>query len=88
MFPQTGSSALFINLSEAEQELVTGGAFTESQTIDYTETQYSNKSPEDPTGETKHLQEVIGEPSVLNGFLLFNPLLSDLFKLEGVGDLL
>ena len=44
MFPQTGSSALFMNLSEDQQEFVTGGAFTESQMIDYTETHYSKKA--------------------------------------------
>lgn len=88
MFPQTGSSALFMNLSEDQQEFVTGGAFTESQTIDYTKTQYFKKSPEDPNGETRYLQELTGAPGVLNGLFLLNPLLSDLFRLNGGGDLL
>lgn len=81
-------SAFFIDLSEEEQEFVTGGVSSEPQTLNYTETQYSKKSPEDPNGETKHLQEVTGDPGVLNGFFLLNPFLSDIFRLEGGGDLL
>ncbi len=87
MLPQTGSSALFINLSEDQQEFVTGGAFTKSQTIDYTETHYSKKRPEDPNSETRQLQELTGY-GVFNGFVLLNPSLSDLFRLNGGGDLL
>lgn len=81
-------SAIFTDLSEKEQEFVTGGVSSEPQTLNYTETQYSKKSPEDPNSETRHLQEVTGDPSVLNGFFLLSPLLSGFFRLEGGGDLL
>lgn len=88
MLSQTPPSALFMDLSEEQQEFVTGGASSEPQTFEYTETHYSQKSPEEPKGETKHLQGATGDPSVLNGFFFLTPLLSDLLKLEGGGDLL
>lgn len=88
MLSQTPPSDLFMNLSDEQQEFVTGGASKESQTFDYTETYYSQKSPEDPQGESKHFQQVTGNPSVVNGFFLLQPLLSDLLELKGGGDLL
>lgn len=88
MLSQTTPSALFIDLSEEQQEFVTGGTSGEPQTFNYTETQYSQKNPEDPEGETKHLQGATGDPSVLNNFFFLRPLLFDLIRLEGGGDLL
>lgn len=82
------SSIFLMDLSEEQQEFVTGGVSKESETLDYTETHYSRKTPEDPQGETKHLQEVTGGPSILNGSFFLQPLLFNFLRLEGGGDLL